>query len=59
MTAEVLEYINLKNYAFDKWLSSKQGVVHREIYKEKKKIASKAVIKTKMKCGTNHVRNKL
>jgi hypothetical protein len=46
MTTEVLECINLKKEAFDKWLSSKQDV-HKEIYKEKKKIAAKAVIKTK------------
>jgi hypothetical protein len=46
MTAKVLKCINSKKEAFDKWLRSKQEV-HKEIYKEKKKIAAKAVIKTK------------
>jgi hypothetical protein len=38
--------INLKKESFDKWLTSKQDV-HKEIYKDKKKIAAKAVIKAK------------
>jgi hypothetical protein len=48
MATKVLECINLKKEAFDKWLSSKQEV-HKEIYKKKKKIAAKAVRKAKNK----------
>jgi hypothetical protein len=53
MTTEVLECINLKKEAFDKWLSSKQ-VAHKELYK-KRKTTAKAVTKENMKCGLKQV----
>jgi hypothetical protein len=36
----------IKKEAFDEWLSSKQDI-HKQIYREKKKNAAKAVIKAK------------
>jgi hypothetical protein len=48
MTTEVLVCINLEKEAFDNWLSSKEDI-HKEIEKEKQKVAAKALIRVKAK----------